>query len=312
MSNSDQKAHKRKKSKYFYSNCKKSKQSNLASGLTGFMITCNNQEHKCVKEAYNLLNEFADKIYCDKNDHQITHDDGNDDDVESALQNEINNLHETPRRFHQVKTNVKNVMFIKCNDELDPILIADRIFHEVERTGKQYTRFLLRMIPIQTTCKINENFVKSLESLLEKIPNNNIDDDDDATFMIQCKVRNNTDCKRLQMIEEIVAVVNRVRPKWKVNFDSPKYTVVAEVLQTVCCLSIINNVEKFCKYNLLELAKKVTKEIQNQTKQEDVNENQHEIGTQHQNINQDEDESVQKESVQNEIKNDNNNDNKIE
>ena len=300
MSNSDQKAQKRKKSKYFYSNCKKSKQSNLGSGLTGFMITCNNQEHRCVKEAYNLLNEFADKIYCNKNDQQVVHDDDDDDDdndVESALQNEINHLHETPKRFHQVKTNVKNVMFIKCNDELDPILIADRIFHEVQRTGKQYTRFLLRMIPIQTTCKINENLVKSLESLLEKIPNNNIDDDDDATFMVQCKIRNNTDCKRLQTIEEIVAVINRVRPKWKVNFDSPKYTVVAEVLQTVCCLSIINNVEKFCKYNLLELAKKVSKEIQNnQTKQEDVNENQHE------NINQN---INQNQSVQNQIDNDN-------
>ena len=31
--------------------------------MKGFLITCNNREKEAVKEAYNLLNEYADKLY---------------------------------------------------------------------------------------------------------------------------------------------------------------------------------------------------------------------------------------------------------
>lgn len=35
----------------------------LDVGMQGILITCNMNERKCTSEAYNLLNEYADKLY---------------------------------------------------------------------------------------------------------------------------------------------------------------------------------------------------------------------------------------------------------
>ncbi len=34
----------------------------LDSDMTGFLLTCNNREREALREAYNLLNEYADKM----------------------------------------------------------------------------------------------------------------------------------------------------------------------------------------------------------------------------------------------------------
>lgn len=59
---------KRKKSNYCDYKAKQSykpKRSNyLEAGLKGFLCTCNFREKECVRESYNLLNEYADR-FCD-------------------------------------------------------------------------------------------------------------------------------------------------------------------------------------------------------------------------------------------------------
>ena len=41
----------------------KRKRFNLSAGLRGFLCTCSGPSKDCVKEAYNILNEYADKLY---------------------------------------------------------------------------------------------------------------------------------------------------------------------------------------------------------------------------------------------------------
>lgn len=57
----------KRKSKGFYLKAakggKKAKLSQLASGMKGFLITCNKREKESVREAYNLFNEYADAMY---------------------------------------------------------------------------------------------------------------------------------------------------------------------------------------------------------------------------------------------------------
>ena len=63
MENSESK--KRKKS--YYVKCSLNKKfkgvSHLKEGIRGFFITCNKYEKETVREAYNILNEYADKLY---------------------------------------------------------------------------------------------------------------------------------------------------------------------------------------------------------------------------------------------------------
>ena len=39
----------------------------LEVGMQGILITCNMNERKCTAEAFNLLNEYADKLYGPEN-----------------------------------------------------------------------------------------------------------------------------------------------------------------------------------------------------------------------------------------------------
>ena len=58
----------RKRSKSFYIKCthggKRAKHANdLDVGMKGFLVTCNKYEKETVREMYNILNEYADKLY---------------------------------------------------------------------------------------------------------------------------------------------------------------------------------------------------------------------------------------------------------
>lgn len=56
----------KKKRKNYFSNHgndhKRRKRLSLEIGMRGFLCTCNFREKDCVREAYNLLEEYADKI----------------------------------------------------------------------------------------------------------------------------------------------------------------------------------------------------------------------------------------------------------
>lgn len=57
---------KKKRKKYFShqgNDFKRRKRLSLECGMKGFLCTCNFREKDCVREAYNLLNEYADKLY---------------------------------------------------------------------------------------------------------------------------------------------------------------------------------------------------------------------------------------------------------
>ena len=72
MSESKKQGQKRKKSYYVQCSHKKgaSRLQALEPGMRGFLITCNNREKEAVREAYNLLNEYADQLYGQEN--QVT------------------------------------------------------------------------------------------------------------------------------------------------------------------------------------------------------------------------------------------------
>ena len=59
----------KKRKKQFYINqslkqAKRAKLQCLESGMTGFLLTCNNNRKKeTLRDAYSLLNEYADKLY---------------------------------------------------------------------------------------------------------------------------------------------------------------------------------------------------------------------------------------------------------
>lgn len=126
---SDSRAAKRKaKDKAFYvKSAKQAKKSafELGPGQKGFICTTNNREKESIREAYNLLNEYADILYGSQKVTDKTEPEGAEvtvkkesTEIEDELSKEVADLkNETKkpetRRFQSVVTGVKNCAFIK-------------------------------------------------------------------------------------------------------------------------------------------------------------------------------------------------------
>nr|KAG5686169.1 hypothetical protein BaRGS_004508 [Batillaria attramentaria] len=83
----------------------------LAAGQRGFIVTCNDHEKDAVKESYNILNEYADKLYGPEESPAKaaadSSDEGSEEDIEKAIANEVQNLKTTAqseRRFQNCLT----------------------------------------------------------------------------------------------------------------------------------------------------------------------------------------------------------------
>lgn len=146
----------------------------LEPGIHGFLATCNFREKDCVRECYNLLNEYVDQeilhgeqqaaIASDKvqtkemlNDSGTASnepkddDDEEEEDISTLLEKEIKSITSAKKgdrnRFLQVETGVGNCIFIKSTIP-NPNELGVRIVRDIAETKQRKTRMLLRLWPV--------------------------------------------------------------------------------------------------------------------------------------------------------------------
>ncbi|XP_012342033.1 THUMP domain-containing protein 1 homolog [Apis florea] len=261
----------KRKKNYFHNhgnNKKKRKQFNLEPGMKGFLCTCNFSEKECVRDAYKILNEFADEIYGldsikDSDNENVKVSDikkdetkynDNEDDISVVLNKEINELkaeYSKPinaRRFQVIDTGVKNIVFIRSS-LTNPLELVTKIITELYNTKQQRTRYLLRLLPIEVICKANMNDIKSkADAMLEKYFAQ-----EPKTFSIVFNRHSNNNIYRDEVIEDLAEIINKKNPGNKADLKNPELAVIVEMVRGVCLMSVAPNYYKFKKYNLLEI-----------------------------------------------------------
>ncbi|CAK9798021.1 THUMP domain-containing protein 1 [Anthophora quadrimaculata] len=284
----------RKRRNYYNngSNQKKHKHFYLEPGMTGFLCTCNFHQKDCVRDAYKLLNEFADEIYgpdttkdCDNDSTKVSvaeqedfideTEQNEEDDISTALNKEISDLKAeyakpvSARRFQMVDTGVKNVIFIRST-LTNPLELVTKIITELHKTKEQHSRFLLRLLPIEIVCKANMNDIKLkanvvLEKYFAQEP---------KTFGIVFNRHSNNNIQRDEVIEDLAEIISKKNPGNKTDLKNPELAVIVEVIRGVCLLSVAPNYYKYRKYNLLEICN--VKEPVNDLKKTDTENNEEE------------------------------------
>nr|CAG4642144.1 EOG090X0GPG [Eurycercus lamellatus] len=242
------------KDKAFYiKSAKQAKRSagELGPGMKGFLCT-SNREKDSVREAYNLLNEYADIIYGSEEKIKETEEKLEIEDELSKEMDDLKKQYAVPvaeRRFQNVQSGIKGCVFIRTTVE-NPFDLVDAIISGIEKKQQQSTKFLLRMLPIQATCKsVLDDILKATESLLtEKLASY-------KNFSILVKIRNHS-LKRDDLIQPLADMVKKKFPEIEVNLDNPEMSIAVEVLRKNCCIGIVTNYNKRAKYNLVELAQK--------------------------------------------------------
>ncbi|XP_053712971.1 THUMP domain-containing protein 1 [Synchiropus splendidus] len=228
----------------------------LDVGMTGVLITCNMNQKKCTAEAYDLLNEYADKLYGAQADSEGGEELEEEEDVDDALKKEVAKLQSTKQeqRFMAMDSGANNIIFIRThNIESDKLI--HYIFSDLHGTKKKKTRHVLRMIPVTGTCRAYmDDIVKFMTDFLPPWflkPNH-------ATYKIAFKARNSTHSKRDDVLKAVAAVVGRLNSDNKVNLTNPELTIIMEVIKSVCCVSVVRDFVAFKKYNIQELVKEPT------------------------------------------------------
>nr|CAG4649787.1 EOG090X0GPG [Scapholeberis mucronata]SVE93962.1 EOG090X0GPG [Scapholeberis mucronata] len=227
----------------------------LLPGIKGFLCT-SNREKDSVREAYNLLNEHADILYGSEiKEEGIEEKKGLE--IEDELSQEMENLKKkaeksvSERRFQSVATGVKGCLFIRSTVK-SPTEVVDAIIDEIEKKKLPSTKFLLRMLPIQATCKSSlEEILKSSDKLIEQMGKS-------KTFSLIVKVRNHN-LKRDEIIGPVADMVKKAFPDIKVDLDNPETSLIVEVLRGTTCLAVVSNYSQRAKYNLVEIAQKTNK-----------------------------------------------------
>ncbi|XP_077292770.1 THUMP domain-containing protein 1 homolog [Arctopsyche grandis] len=252
----------------------------LEVGARGFFCTCNFQEKNCIKEAYNLLNEFAP---ADPAVNQTATpnptptptptsipapkvDDECEDPSEMLHQQiaEIKAEEHRPKRFYSLTTNVNNCIFIQANVE-DPVVLGHTIAKHIADTKIQKSRFLLRLVPIEVTCSVTlTDIINSAGKLFDKHflceP---------TTFSIVFNRRYNNSVSRDIIIKELADLVTSKNCNHKADLTNPKLAIIVEVLKGVCMMSVLPDYHKLKKYNLIELCSSPDKDNANKQANDD-------------------------------------------
>ncbi|KAM3864621.1 THUMP domain-containing protein 1 [Diretmus argenteus] len=261
MSASTHESRKRSKKRYGGHHNKRYKGSReLEVGMQGILITCNMNERKCTAEAFNLLNEYADKHYgpekLQDSGRSSSEEEGDDeDDVDVALKKEVAQLKASKvkqeRRFQALDSGANNVIFIRTQN-LEPDKLVHHILSDLHATKRNKSRVILRMLPVNGTCKaFQEDIEKYLTTFLEpwfKTPSF-------ATYQVAFKARNSSHNKRDDIIKAIAGLVGKLNPKNKVDLTNPELTIIVEVIKIVCCISVVPDYTLYRKYNVQEVVR---------------------------------------------------------
>ena len=169
-------------------------------------------------------------------------------------------------KFKLMQTGVQNVLFFKTTLR-DPVNFALDILNDIRTSGEQRTRFLLRLIPIEQTCKAYEDNVKEA---MQKIALKHFDKEKTAnkSYAILFKSRCNQDFSKETAIKIIGNVIKDINPNAKVEYKTPDLVIMVEVMKSNCCLSILPDYYGYKKYNLIELA---TAPLQKKSSEEEEN-----------------------------------------
>lgn len=133
----------------------------------------------------------------------------------------------------------------------DPIKTVRRIMSDIGDDLDKATprsRFVTRMIPIQATCYASPEELKlTVTELLDNyLPRAS------KTFAIVIKRRHCNGLDRNTVIQIVGNAVTTLIPNCAVHLDEPNVTIMVEICNKLCGISVIENMKAYRNFNLVE------------------------------------------------------------
>ena len=136
----------------------------------------------------------------------------------------------------------------------DPVKFSQIIMDDIISNGEQKTRFLMRLVPIEATCKAHEqNVTEAMKKLLQKHFSK---ENPVKTYCVVFKSRCNHDFKKEMTYKIVGEIIKELSPESKVEYKTPDFVIMVEVMKSNCCLAVLPKYfDTYKKCNLIELSK---------------------------------------------------------
>ncbi|KAF7724459.1 hypothetical protein EC973_000968 [Apophysomyces ossiformis] len=203
--------------------------------MSGIMITCaRGREGQAVKEIMDVFNEYADELYPSEKNGNEEEEEESIDDLETSIAKEVEALKgpKTKKRFANIPTNTD----------------CDIMTKQLKKT-----RYTSRLLPVEITCP---SHLPDIERVAQRViaPQFNTPNEDGSIiprrFAVVARVRNCTKIDRMTVIQTLAGIVG---PNHSVDLDNPELTIIVEICQTICMMSVVKDFGKLKKYNVESL-----------------------------------------------------------
>ncbi|KAI9202663.1 uncharacterized protein BJ171DRAFT_569450 [Polychytrium aggregatum] len=239
-------------------------------GMVGVFVSCTlGREKYCIKELYNLFDEYAERLYgkdiglLDKpgasqgndleDDPAEDDDDDEDESFEAAFAKEVQGLKtsRSQKRFVNVNISIDCCVFMKFAPPIVPTEFVHTILSDLYDTKLKKCRYTHRLIPISaTTAATMPSVVIMAKNVLK--PHFH-DAAEPKKFAIVFKARNNDKIDRDELIATLAQIVNETEAKHTVDLKQPDLVIIVEVFKSVCGMSVVEDYYKFRRFNLHEI-----------------------------------------------------------
>ncbi|KAK4510272.1 Aa_trans domain-containing protein [Mucor velutinosus] len=226
---------------------------NVTPGMAGVLVMCSRgKESRAVKEALDVLARYGDTLYPPEENDASEDSNDEDLDLEASIAKEVAALKKpaSKKRYSNITTATDCVAFIRINPPVNPSKVVHHMLTELKETQKYMTRYISRFLPVEKTCNAH---ILDIEAAAKALFEPHFSQKDDQgnlisrKFAVACRVRNCTKIDRMSIINALAATVG---PGHKVDLQEPELTIIAEVCQTVCMLSVVDDFNELKRYNV--------------------------------------------------------------
>ena len=160
------------------------------------------------------------------------------------------------RRFLVVKCGAPSHIFFRTNLE-DPLPLLLRAMDDISATGEQRSKHLIRLLPVHAVCKA---YLDKIEKKLEKFCSERFKGQEKSFYAV-VNIKSNSSVKKEEVLSVVLKVMAEVAPKCRpVLTKDADVAIIVNVLVTHCYIGEAPQyLEKYRKYNLVELASPVSK-----------------------------------------------------
>ncbi|CCH42573.1 THUMP domain-containing protein 1 [Wickerhamomyces ciferrii] len=237
---------------------------------SGIYATCNrHHEKQCEKELKLLFDDKFEQFYKDVGVEEDEDSKGEEEElsIEESIKRELEGLQQPKEKdptkkepFQFIDLGCECVVFVKTRKPVDPTFLVEKICEEAFESKIKNTRYTQKLTPITWSSSASiEELTKLAKHVLAPHFHQDKEIQKPLSFAVKVSSRNFNTIEKMDIITKIAECVGRDHGH-KVDLKKFDKLILVECFKNNIGMSVVNNYEKYQKYNLQQIFEKQLKE----------------------------------------------------